>query len=1229
MSAAEDLIAGLAAQVTLLETDLRDRVESQPTVKEDWQREHAAAVRAERTAAGWIPWRDEQVTLVAVSWVLTTVFIRFCEDNDLLKPVWIAPRHRRQEAADAYAAFFRDPAHSLDTDREWLLEAINYLRGVRATAGLVDDHVPLWKVSPSADAATALLEFWRQRDDSGRLVHGTVDGGSEGGFHDETLSTRFLGDLYQDLSADARKRFALLQTPEFVEEFILDHTLTPALKDRPLEGFRLLDPTCGSGHFLLGAFPRLLRAWNERDENLEPRARVQKVLDSLFGVDLNPDAVAIARFRLTVLALWHSETRRLEEAPAFRFNLACGDSLRHGEDQRRLEFGGSMDEAEVAAGFAYSTEDLSVLRTILEPGSYDVVVGNPPYITVEDKAVNKAYRDRFTTLCKGTYALTVPFMAQFFWLARGGERAGWVGQITSNSFMKREFGAPLIERFLVNKDLRLVADTSGAFIPGHGTPTVIVVGRNQPKTSDRVRAVLGTRGEPRRPDDPANAPVWSSIREHVDEHLAEGESWENRWITVTDLDRSWLARHPWSLTGGGAIDLRQAIESDNPRRLSEHVTEIGFGAVTREDSAYMLGAGPLRRAGIDEKYQRHLVEGDAIRDWTISDPTTSLWPYNPATLQAEQTNASQHLLWPNRRILSERVAYGHTQLQRGLTWFEYSMFFTKRYARPLSISFAFVATHNNFVLDRGGIVFKQSAPVIKLPEGASEDDHLKLVGVLNSSAGCFWLKQVSHDKGNRGEGGGITATAWERFFEFTGTTLQDFPLPETLPLARGRLLDSLARELAEHTPGAVCTEGVPTRARLDAARTEWERIRARMIAVQEELDWEVYRLYGIIDEDLTYSPEALPPLALGERAFEIELARQREAGEEETVWFERHRSTPITEIPERLPASYRELVQHRLDLMAEHRFIQLLEKPEYKRRWLVDPWEKRESAALRDWLLDRLEDRRFWFDAQGRPAPTSVAQLADEVARDPDLVSVLELWQGQRDVSVVTALTALLADEAVPFLAGYRYKPSGLRKRRAWEETWTKQREEDAAAAAGLSANAVRAKVGKVPVPPKYVKADFVKASYWRHRDKLDVPMERFISYLHAGRDNDPTPLLGWAGWDHAQQALALSVIIGAREADGWDDERLVPLVAGLAELQPWVDQWHTDTDPRYGVSLAEFCREQLTARAAQARMTRAELFTWIPKPVRKPAKKKPATSTSKKAGAGAGAATTAEPTSP
>ncbi len=370
---------------------------------------------------------------------------------------------------------------------------------------------------------------------------------------------------------------------------------------------------------------------------------------------------------------------------------------------------------------------------------------------------------------------------------------------------------------------------------------------------------------------------------------------------------------------------------------------------------------------------------------------------------------------------------------------------------------------------------------------------------------------------------------------------------------------------------------------MERSRTVIESMRGRMIALQEELDWEVYRSYGLIEEDLTFGDEP-PELALGERAFEIALARKVAAGEEETAWFTRHGSTPITEIPAHWPEAYRQLVQRRLDVIESDTFIRLLERPEHKRRWATEPWDKRVDRALRGWLLDRLEDKRYWFDGQGRPAPTSTGQLADNVSRDADLVSVLELWSGTRDQSVTASLTALLADESVPFLAAYRLKDSGLRKREAWEYTWDLQRREDAGE-----------KVGDIPVPPKYTSADFLKASWWQHRGKLDVPKERFILYPDAGRETDPTPVLGWVGWDHAQQALALATVIGAREAEGWTDQRLVPLVAGLAELQPWVTQWHNEVDPTYGVNLAEFCAEHLRDKATQVGLTLDQLHGWRP----------------------------------
>jgi hypothetical protein len=1170
------LTAALKKVVLDLEGDLRQRVESpEPVlrdegVRETWTREHQAAVSRERTAMSWQQWRDDRITQAAVAWVLMTVFVRFCEDNRLLKPVWISgPADRRQEALDAELAFGRENPES--TDREWLFEAVRYLRKTKATADLVEPHSALWTVSPSGQSAKRLIAFWRERTAEDHLVWD---------FADPELSTRFLGDLYQDLSDYAKKTFALLQTPEFVEEFILDQTLEPALAERPLEGFALIDPTCGSGHFLLGAFARLSERWAAHAPGLEVRARVQQALDAIHGVDLNSFAVAIARFRLLVAALRACGEQSLEDAPAFEFHLAAGDSLLHGAAQL------SMDDFGVDSGissFAYATEDLHALRRILAPGRYDVVVGNPPYITVKDKKLNTAYRGLYPT-CKGTYALTVPFMERFFQLAKpgnGDRPAGWTGQITSNSFMKREFGSKLIEDFLSKQDLRLVVDTSGAYIPGHGTPTVILVGRTQPPSSSTVKAVLGVRGEPGQPDVPSKGLVWTSIVEN----LARSD-FDNEYVSVTDLSRAALVTHPWSLAGGQSSDLLTRL-SGAP--LSDRIRTIGYTGQTNADDVFLTSPTLARRAGLTGEYVRPFVTGTDVREYRVAFDQVALFPYDASgvLIAAPSEGPLLRWLWPYRSVLSARATFsGGTYLSEGRPWWGWHQVSRDRLTGA-ALTWAFVQTHNEFAFLSAVHLHNRHAPILQLPERATEDDHLALLGVLNSSTACFWLKQNSHNKGNEGYQSGFKSEDWERFYEFTGTTLQDFPLPPDLPTQRTRWLDESTRDAAAKFESATSSGSpAPSAETLESLRSDIADTRARMIAGQEELDWHVYRSYGLTEEDFTYQGDDLPGLRLGERAFEIALAREVAAGGESTEWFTRHGSTPTTEFPGHWPRAYRDLVQRRLDLIESNKFINLLERPEYKRRWSTEPWEKRVDKALRTWLLDRVEDRAYWFDSQGRPVARSVAQVSDVVSRDPDLVSVLDLWSGRKDRSVTQQLADLLEVEGVPFLAAYRLRESGLRKREAWEHTWELQRAEDR----GES-------IGTIPVPPKYTGADFRKQSWWQHRGKLDVQKERFILYPDASRETDSTQLLGWAGWDHAQQALALAAVITEREAEGWPDKRLVPLVAGLADLQPWVRQWHDQTDPTYQLNLADYLDEELRQRAAQVGMTLDQLRAWIPEP--------------------------------
>jgi len=1204
------LLKDLQAELPKIEQAILAYLETQPARAAELRDEHRQALEAGRTAAHFVDWQAERVTQAAVAWLLACVFIRFLEDNRLLdEPLLAGPGERLKQAKDRIQVHFADhPAHA---ERDYLLDLFASLEHLPALAELFDRrHNPLWQLPVSADGARRLIDlFQRIAPESGVLVHD---------FTDPAWDTRFLGDLYQDLSEAARKRYALLQTPEFVEAFILDHTLTPALDAFRLAEVRLIDPTCGSGHFLLTAFERLFGAWIKREPATNARALAQRALDQVAGVDLNPYAVAITRFRLLIAAMRAAGSDRLRNAPDFHFQLAVGDSLLHGPRHEWQGQGSQSDLLDDPFRHLYEVEDRDRLERILGR-RYPVVVGNPPYITVKDRAQNQAIRDRYPT-CHRKYSLGVPFTERFFDLASpadGPRPAGYIGLITANSFMKREFGKKLIEDYLVRKDLTHMLDTSGAYIPGHGTPTVILFARNRRPRADTLRAVLGIRGEPSTPDDAAQGKVWRSIVE-----LLDRPGNENEFVSVVDQPRDLYACHPWSVGGGGAGDLKQLIET-GAQPLITRIELIGFGAILGEDEAFGRPTEKLGATRLPEP-RRPLIEGELVRDWTLETATTVLFPYDDL-IQLNPTDQVCTYLWPLRTLLWQRNTFGNqTYRDAGRHYAEYHQIPVERNRTPLSITFAFVATHNHFVLDRGGKVFKQSAPVIKLPAGASEADHLALLGLLNSSTACFWMKQVFHNKGNGGIGGGIGDENWEPRYEHDGTKLKAFPIPDPADLTATRLaseLDSLAQRLVDLAPNA-CLDAVVGRAsarqdlvaaadvglkpdlqaELAAAEHAAEGLFGQMVARQEALDWHNYRLYGLIDADLGGDAEP-PSIRPGERPFEIALARRMAAGETQTSWFARHGSTPTTAIPDHWPAAYRELTERRLAALAEQRWIRLIEQPEYKRRWNREPWDKRLARAARNWLLDRIET------LCPLDALVTAAQLADRTRADTAFQEVAALHAGSDTFDLQGLVVALVETEAVPQMAAARYKPSALAKFRAWQETWDKQRAEDAIDARTRLAETdpdyltpaqatarKAAEIDPIPLPPKYASGDFRKPSYWPLRGKLDVPKERFFSLPGCEKSGDATPVIGWAGLDHLQRAKAIAAwYLERKEQEGWSPERLMPMLVALDELIPWLKQWHNEIDPEFGERLGDYYEGFLLEELRQLELARDELADWQP----------------------------------
>ena len=1164
------LLKGLKPVLKALDADLLKRAQDPGVdrgLRVAWEREKAAR----RTGDPFATWRRRRCAQVSIAWVLSVVFVRTLEDRGFLA--------RRRIAGDGAAdseAQFTAIAPFL-TARDYLLTVFRELAKLPGAADLFDArHNPVWVLAPSAEGASRLLDFFRKPDKKGNPPP-EFDG----------TDTRFLGDLYQNLSEEVRKRYALLQTPEFVEEFILEQTLDPAIAEFGLGEVRLIDPTCGSGHFLLGAFRRLYEAWLEQAPGEDRQVLAQRALGQVYGVDINPYAVAIARFRLTLEFLQTVGITRLERAPRLPLNLCVADSLLHGVtgEQTRVSSLVPVEERKGWGDELFALEDEEeALRILIQ--RYHAVVGNPPYITEKDPSRKEHYRKLYAAAA-GPYGLAAPFTERFFGLA---VTAGFIGMINANSFAKRDFGKALIEEVLPRLDLYMIVDTSGAYIPGHGTPTLLLFGRNQPPGPRPIVAVMGKRGEAEEPAIPRVAPVWSEI---VSAYNQVG--FDGRHVSVEEIPRKEMAKHPWVLAGGGARTVKAVLEDRSLGSLSSKAELIGFGAVTREDQVFVLPENGSFRWGMADSVCEPYVGGKLLRDWILKRSVSIVFPYDEnGAVSPAKLGHYWRVLWLFRAQLWLRRGKGFkTKRESGGEFYEYSMFYPDRHFAELKLAFAFVSTHNHFILDRGGKVFNRSAPIIKLKRAQAERDHQVLLAYLNSSIVGFWCRLVMFLKGGdqMGDGARVSPAPWDRHLEYAGNLLQKLPLPG-LQEARPHLLELVQHVettveriqafLPEKTVGQVLDRGqnAATELREHQATTiiELNRLCGTLISIQEEIDWRVYGLFKLPTITAERVEDVLVPVAPEHRPVEVRLARELDIDISARIWFERHKRKPPADVGGPLADLYR----RRLRLIDTEKNLQLLETPETKRRWPPRDYEAEFQAAYRNWLLDRIETVLSEAD---EPQALSARQLAAELHRDPRVQAVAEVYTDESAPDLVRLVSDLVKAEGVPYLAALRYSDTGLEKHAAWEETWGLQRREDAGEKVDM------------PVPPKYATKDYRRQEYWSHRGKLDVPKERFVLFPDAESDNDESPLTGWAGWDHLQKARALAAVYQERKGEeGWESERLVPLLAGLHELVPWLIQWHNDPDPAYdGQRLGNFFRDFVAGQAHDLGLALTDLSAWRP----------------------------------
>ncbi|CAL9431898.1 hypothetical protein SUDANB140_02066 [Streptomyces sp. enrichment culture] len=713
-----------------------------------------------------------------------------------------------------------------------------------------------------------------------------------------------------------------------------------------------------------------------------------------------------------------------------------------------------------------------------------------------------------------------------------------------------------------------------------------------------VRAVFSVHGEPRQPEHPAQGIVWRSILDQIDRPGSTSE-----WVSVEDEPRHRFSRFPWTMVGGGAADLMDRL-AGSPRRLVDVLSgAVGVGSDPGERGVFDLGRTWFNRHPDASGLDLGLVTGEVVRDWRAEAAAEVLAPYDGdgSPLPLDLSSSWGRHLWTMRQVL--RTATGQREASQHRPWWTWRRWLPERHRGAL-ITFATVATHNHFAQADDERAFSRTAPVLRLPADASEDTYVGLLGVLNSSTVCFWLKQTSPSKGT----GGATLSApgddWARVYSFAPKSLLQLPLPTDAPLARARELTRRARLLDAEEPSTVLADRrAPSRRVLGAARAAYAQTHHEMVALQEELDWDVYGSYGLLSADerprLTTSPDLeLPALRPGERAFEIVWARRvadRTASSswfKRHSWFEMHEVTPVTDVPNHWPAAYRDVVQARIDAIESHQAIALVERPEYKRRWATEPWEKREERALRAWLLDRCEDEHLWFEEKNGdkcPHPRTVGQLARELGDDARVRSAAGLYAadhlGRREATLADVLATILDREQVPYAAALRYKESGLRKRAQWERVWELQRREDETGEA----------LG-IPVPPKFVSADFQRASYWSIRGRLDIPRERFISYGDVV-DGGSGLLLGWSGWSETDRVRVLLDLVSAVDRQPNPSVyRITPLLAGVQELLRSMHRWEAQEESAGKAGQAEVFQRHFEDMLSAYGLSTHDLNSWRPR---------------------------------
>ena len=419
---------------------------------------------------------------------------------------------------------------------------------------------------------------------------------------------------------EVKKAGGVYYTPSFIVDYIVKKTVGKLLEGktpRQVSGtpgkaapLRILDPACGSGSFLIGAYQYLLdwhRDWyiNDGPENwtkgkspqlyegpsgdwrLTTAERKRILLNSIYGVDIDPQAVEVTKLSLLLKVLEGENEQTLSSQvllfheralPSLARNIKCGNSL-VGSDFYEAQQMDLLDESERhrVNVFDWQTEFPEVFGGA-EAG-FDAIIGNPPYVRQELLGDFKPYFQKHYETYHGVADLYVYFIEKGVSLLRNG---GIFGIIVANKWMRANYGMPL-RQWLKRQHIAEITDFGDLPVFQHATtyPCILRIEKSAPE------AAFGA----------AHVDTLQSLNlgSFVEEHSFR--------ISYAGLDDK-----GWSLAGDESQALLEKLKQKG-RPLAEYVSgKIYYGIKTGLNQAFVIDTATRDRLISEDARSAELIK---------------------------------------------------------------------------------------------------------------------------------------------------------------------------------------------------------------------------------------------------------------------------------------------------------------------------------------------------------------------------------------------------------------------------------------------------------------------------------------------------------------------------------------------------------------------------------------------------------------------------------------------